>query len=204
MRGVTSPAYAAWLFDLDGTLYRPLPLKLVMAAELLLKGRNSLPAIRAFREEHETLREEGGEFAPSPYREQLDRAARKLGVTLDALEGTVVEWMQARPCKWLPRFARSELVEELRKFRTEGGKTALVSDYPGARKLEALGLSSDFDAVVCNGETEGLTRLKPAPDGYLLAAERLGCAPDTCLVIGDREDADGAAARSAGMAFRKV
>jgi HAD superfamily hydrolase (TIGR01549 family) len=49
-----------------------------------------------------------------------------------------------------------------------------------------------------------LSCLKPWPDGYLLAAERLGVAAAECLVIGDREDADGLAASRAGMAFRRV
>jgi phosphoglycolate phosphatase/putative hydrolase of the HAD superfamily len=79
-----------------------------------------------------------------------------------------------------------------------------VSDYPATSKLLALGLSDYFDQVVSNGETEGLRRIKPSPDGYLLAAQLLGCDPEECLVIGDRDDADGAAARAAGMRFRLV
>lgn len=79
-----------------------------------------------------------------------------------------------------------------------------MSDYPGSRKLAALGLTDDFDVVVCNGEPGGPTRLKPAPDGYLLAAERLGFAPEECLVVGDRDDADGEAARRGKMDFRKI
>ena len=48
---------AAWLVDLDGTLYDPRPLKVLMGLELLLLGPGSLGAIRAFRAEHEVLRE---------------------------------------------------------------------------------------------------------------------------------------------------
>jgi HAD superfamily hydrolase (TIGR01549 family) len=61
-----------------------------------------------------------------------------------------------------------------------------------------------FDVVIASGEPSGPPRLKPAPDGYLLAAERLGVVPAGCLVIGDRDDTDGEAARRAGMAFRRV
>ena len=49
-----------------------------------------------------------------------------------------------------------------------------------------------------------LLELKPHPEGYLSAAERLGVAPSACLVIGDRDDADGAAARAAGMAVHII
>lgn len=197
-------SHSAWLVDLDGTLYSPTPVKLAMAAELLLFGLSDLAAIRAFRSEHEALREEGGEYLPSPFHEQLKRAAKALGVSPESLEPSVAKWMQQRPCKWIRRFARSPLIAELRAFRASGGKTALVSDYPGSLKLEALGLTGDFDAVVCNGEPGGPARLKPAPDGYLLAAERLGFPPEECLVIGDRDDADGEAARRGQMDFRKV
>jgi beta-phosphoglucomutase-like phosphatase (HAD superfamily) len=43
-----------------------------------------------------------------------------------------------------------------------------------------------------------VTRPKPAPDVYLLAASRLGLAPADCLVIED-SPAGAAAARGAGM-----
>ncbi len=79
-----------------------------------------------------------------------------------------------------------------------------MSDYPARRKLEASGVAELFEQVVANGEQGGPGRLKPWPDGYLLAAEQLGVAPGECLVIGDRADADGEAARRAGMAFRRI
>jgi HAD superfamily hydrolase (TIGR01509 family) len=46
--------------------------------------------------------------------------------------------------------------------------------------------------------------MKPDPDGMLRAAALLRVPPERCLVIGDRDDADGGAARAAGMGFRKV
>jgi len=59
----------------------------------------------------------------------------------------------------------------------------------------ATGLGQLFDAVVCGDD---VTNGKPAPDVFLLAAERLGFAPADCLVI---EDAHVGieAARRAGM-----
>jgi beta-phosphoglucomutase-like phosphatase (HAD superfamily) len=46
--------------------------------------------------------------------------------------------------------------------------------------------------------------MKPSPDGLLLAASSLTAEPKRCLVIGDRLDADGAAANAAGMEFRLI
>jgi FMN phosphatase YigB (HAD superfamily) len=193
----------AWLIDLDGTLYAPRPVKLCMAAELSVAGWGALSTLRRFRAEHERLRH--SQDAPSnPYRVQVERTASALGLPTERVEGLVREWMQERPGKWLRRFRRAPLLAELAHFRSTGGRLALVSDYPARVKLLALGCAELFDVVVANGEDGGARWLKPHPDGFLSAAERLGVAPARCLVVGDRTDADGEAARRAGMAFRHV
>jgi len=62
--------------------------------------------------------------------------------------------------------------------------------------LEALDLTDDFGAHVYSAEL--VTNGKPAPDIFLLAAERLNARPSDCIVI---EDSPGGirAARAAGM-----
>lgn len=198
--------YAAWLVDLDGTLYRPAPVKLAMAAELLLFGWGSIKTLRTFRHAHEELRAlpvAAGD-SKSPFEQQLALAARQLGREPAEVERRVREWMFERPLKWVARAKRPALLDALRAFRAAGGKTALVSDYPASGKLRALDALELFDVVVSSGEPGGPQRLKPDPEGYLTAARRLGVEPARCLVIGDRDDADGAAARSAGMAVHLV
>lgn len=200
------PPPSAWLVDLDGTLYRALPVKLCMALEVLALGRGALPVVWAFREQHERLRASGEAAldSSSPYRLQLERTAETLARPVDELEPLLRHWMQERPGRWIRHFRRRALLEEIAVFKRNGGSTALVSDYPASLKLAALGCGALFDAVVANGEAGGPPRLKPDPAGYLAAAERLGVAPADCLVLGDREDADGEAARRAGMGFRRI
>ena len=111
------------------------------------------------------------------------------------------EWMFERPLKWVGSARRQGLLDALVGYRAQGGKTALVSDYPASQKLAALGAAGLFDLVVSSGEPGGPSKLKPDPEGYLSAGSRLGIDPGRCLVIGDRDDADGAAARAAGMGF---
>ncbi len=193
----------AWLIDLDGTLYYPLPVKGAMAVELFATGWPAIATLRRFRKEHEALRHEGGE-SESPYRTQLERTATALGHDVDLVAGVIREWMHERPSRWIRLFRRQSLLAEISAFRAQGGRTALVSDYPARRKLEGLGVLELFDTIVANGEPGGPRRLKPEPEGYLLAAERLGVTSERCLVIGDRDDADGVAARAAKMAFRRV
>src|SRR5690606_35157469 len=126
------------------------------------------------------------------------------GISDELVRKHIEEWMIHRPTKWMRRFTRVELLERVIAFRAQGGKTALVSDYPAKIKLMSMGIHEHFDAVVASGEHPRLRRLKPAPDGFLLAAEELGTQPEDCLVIGDRDDADGGAARAAGMQFELV
>ena len=202
--------YDAWLVDLDGTLYTARWVKLAMALELSLFGWSAFGTLRQFRHDHEALRDEqhagqalAVEFS-SPFANQLARTARTLGKPVEQVEGVVQDWMFARPCKWLGRFPRASLLAEIRQFKAQGGRTALVSDYPAERKLDGLGARDAFEVIVANGEEHGPRRLKPDPEGYLRAAQLLGVPPRQCLVIGDRDDADGAAARAAGMGFRLV
>jgi len=201
-------AARAWLCDLDGTLYDASSVKWWMAAELLALGPHHIPFLRAFRHAHEALRAEqlldaGLEFDPSPFDEQL-RRARRAGHSEDRARRIAMDWMVQRPGKWLKRALREALVLEITAFRAAGGVTAIVSDYPARPKLAAMGLLELFDVVVASGEHEAVRRLKPAPDGFLHAAKELGVMPADCLVLGDREDADGEAARRAGMAFRLI
>jgi HAD superfamily hydrolase (TIGR01549 family) len=196
-------AHDAWLVDLDGTLYRALPVKLAMAAELAVFGLPVAMTLRSFRRAHEELRAEP-QRGKDPYRAQVEHTAKAIGRDPEQVLRIVTEWMHDRPGKYLKRFERASLLGEIREYRRAGGKTALVSDYPASRKLAALGADNLFDTVVASGEVGGPARLKPDPEGYLLAAARLGVSPERCLVIGDREDADGAAAAAARMAFRHV
>lgn len=80
---------------------------------------------------------------------------------------------------------------------------AIVSGSPResvVNSLNTIGLLDRFETIVAS---EDYTRSKPAPDAFLLAAERLGVAPASCLVF---EDADIGiqAATAAGMASVRV
>jgi HAD superfamily hydrolase (TIGR01509 family) len=61
--------------------------------------------------------------------------------------------------------------------------------------LGGLGLSDSFDALVSASMVE---HPKPAPDVYLLAAERLGVQPDRCIALEDTPTGL-TSARAAGM-----
>jgi HAD superfamily hydrolase (TIGR01509 family) len=62
----------------------------------------------------------------------------------------------------------------------------VTSSEPGpfARTHARTGLLEHFELVLAQGD---YARAKPEPDPYLRAVERLGLAPDRCLVIEDSE-----------------
>jgi beta-phosphoglucomutase-like phosphatase (HAD superfamily) len=70
------------------------------------------------------------------------------------------------------------------------------------RILQKLGVFQNFQAIVAM-EDVAPDRLKPAPDLFLLAAERLGVEPADCLVFEDSPLGVKAAA-AAGMAVQVI
>ncbi len=89
-------------------------------------------------------------------------------------------------------------VELLDKLTTSGIRRAVVSSSSHAWVdgwLAKLGLVEHFETTVCKGDAP---RIKPAPDLYLAAAQRLGLPPAECLVIEDSGNGV-KAAKAAGM-----
>jgi beta-phosphoglucomutase family hydrolase len=89
-------------------------------------------------------------------------------------------------------------IELLRRLQQRGKKMAIVSSTPAENVrvvLRSLGLEGVFGAVVAE---EDAPKGKPDPQGFLLAAEKLGVEAGECVVI---EDAPGGveAAKRAGM-----
>ncbi len=89
----------------------------------------------------------------------------------------------------------SALLEKLRRAEK---KMAVVSSAPRKNVetiLRSLKIDDSFDVIIAE---EDASRGKPDPQGYLLAAQRLGAKPSECVVV---EDAPGGveAAKRAGM-----
>jgi len=83
-----------------------------------------------------------------------------------------------QPCAGAPRL--------LERFRGRLGLAVVTNSVQTEVDaiLAHLGWASAFDAIVAR---EAYERAKPAPDGYLAAAARLGCAARECVVVEDTE-----------------
>ncbi len=183
LAAITRP-FSAVIFDCDGTLADTMPLHYRAWVETLD------PLGCAMSEQ--LFYDLGGVPTADIVRILNDR----FGYTLD-VERTAHE-KEARYEELLPQAGPVErvvaLVEEYR------GRYPLAVASGGLRRLvrktvAALGLEEAFQ-VLCTAED--VARGKPEPDLFLLAAERLGAAPEACVVFED-SDLGLEAARRAGM-----
>ena len=146
------------------------------------------------------------------YIKAMEQAARRFGVPHtqeleDALAGTNGAQAEAVLRRFFPSVDAAALLKacndqvwewlaeqvplkpgarELPLFLRERGiRTAVASSTAKdlvLRNLRLAGILDCFDAVVSGQEVE---HGKPAPDIFLTAAERIGCAPEDCYVFED-------------------
>jgi len=74
------------------------------------------------------------------------------------------------------------MLAAVRSAREAGIRTGLISNSWGTRRYDRTMLEELFDGVVISGE-EGIR--KPAPEMYVLGAERAGVAPEACVYVDD-------------------
>jgi HAD superfamily hydrolase (TIGR01509 family) len=181
--------FRAYLFDCDGTIVDSMPLHYI-AWKTALAEWNCV-------------------YEESLFYSWGGKPTREIISALNVLQGlsmpveAVAERKEELYFELLPRLkAIPEVMEHIEAQRgripfavVSGGRQNSV-----VRSLSTLGLLDYFDTIV---GAEDYARAKPAPDAFLLAAERLGVAPADCLVFEDT-DLGVEAATAAGMASVKV
>lgn len=185
------------VFDVDGTLYAQRPLRLLMAAQLIVhslvrRDRRTFSVLQAYRAHRERLGDAETEDFETAL---LAEVARRHAIDVELVRRTVEEWMETRPLASLSRCRYPAVDRLFTRVRSSGRKVGVLSDYPAADKLHALGLSADV--VVSAGE---VGTLKPHPRGLERLMALAGARPHETVLIGDRADRDGEAARRAGAA----
>ena len=182
-------SFSAYLFDCDGTIVDSMPLHYIA-------WKTSLAEYNCVYEE-KLFYAWGGR----PIREIIGLLNEMQGLNMPV--DIVAEKKEAIYHTLLPQL--KGIPEVIEHIDAQHGRIpfAVVS---GSRRnsvegsLRALGLLNKFETLVC---AEDYQRGKPAPDGFLLAAERLGVAPSECLVFEDTELGI-EAATAAGMASVRV
>jgi len=182
-----SPKVGAVIFDMDG---------LMLDSEQMAKtawGR--------------ALADWGLALPDDLYLQLIGRAAPDTKALLFAAFGSAlpIEEAYARKQEYLDQeialngvALKPGLLELLAFLDAAGTPKAVASSTHRAfvlRKLGIAGVIARFDALACGDE---VANGKPAPDVFLLAAERLGVSPWPCIVLED-SDAGIRGAHAAGM-----
>ena len=185
------------VFDVDGTLYDQRRLRLAMLGLLLadaLRTRSlgTMRTLRTFRRVRESL---GDAPAEAFMQEQYARTALRHGTRAEEVERLATEWLERKPLPMLAACRYPHVDSLFAALLRSGRQVAVFSDYPASAKLEALGLHVDH--VVCATDPH-IGRLKPDPAGLVAIMRACGAGPRQTLMVGDRADRDGEAARRVG------
>ncbi|HWO93594.1 MAG TPA: HAD family phosphatase [Dehalococcoidia bacterium] len=178
--------FEALVFDMDGVLVDSEPLH--------LEATRSILGAEGIEISWEVFKEYVGTTVEATWRDMMLRYG---------LGGSYEDYLQRYEEAILGVLAREltpargapELIEAARE---RGKRLGLASSARGtwiAATLAGLGLTDVFD-VIASGDM--VTHGKPAPDIYLLAAQRLGIAPKRCIAIEDAPKGV-ASAKTAGM-----
>jgi HAD superfamily hydrolase (TIGR01509 family) len=182
-------SFRAYLFDCDGTIVDSMPLHFIAWTAALAEWNCTFP--------EELFYAWGGK----PTVQIVTELNAMQGLAMPAEE--VAHRKEELYFEMLPQLqAIPEVVEHIEaQFGripfavVSGGRRSSVE-----RSLTATHLLDRFDTIV---GSDDYVRSKPAPDCFLLGAERLGVAPADCLVFEDT-DLGIEAATAAGMASVKV
>jgi len=191
------------LFDVDGTLYHQGCLRLIVAAHLalaaILRPFQTLREIRImvhYRRAQEWLRlNQNINITPDS---QLNRAVATTGVPAQEIMGCVHFWMELLPLRYIPLCARPKVRRLIDRWRSLGVPMGVYSDYPARDKLRVLGIEWLLPFAVCSTDSEVRT-FKPDPQGFKVAAAKIGLSPPNIVYVGDRKDIDTVGALNAGM-----
>ena len=187
--------FRTWIFDLDGTLYRQLPVRLEMAAKLAWHFAfrpwhlNELLLLREYRCNRERLMPDDENFA------RLERKYHLLPQKI------IDDWMLERALPSVRRWRRKKILAAIAEHQSKGGRCIVYSDYPVERKLQAIGLRPT--AAFWSGDPL-IGCLKPDARGLNNIIAEFGLNRAEVLYIGDRDDRDGECARRAGVSYLDI
>jgi HAD superfamily hydrolase (TIGR01549 family) len=183
-------------FDVDGTLYRQLPLRLRMGRDMLIHtvancDRNAISVVGAYRRVRERLAaEEVVDFD----RVLVAETAKATSMSPERVKAIASEWIETRPLRYLKSCLFSGVPQLFAGLQRAGKKIGIFSDYPATEKLAAMGLAAHH--VVAASEV-GV--LKPHARGLQSLMAAAGAAAQETLFVGDRADRDGVAGQRAGV-----
>ena len=188
------------VFDIDGTLYDPAPMRLRMVAMVGWHALTTLDPklvklISMLRRRREAL----AEAETQGFEHQLIAdVASATGRSQPAVRAILDDWFDRRPLPFLRQYLVPGVAPLFAALRRRNIQIGVLSDHRAREKLAALGLSADF---IVSAVDPDVAIQKPSPKGLNLLLARAGRLPAEAIMIGDRADRDGAIASRAGTGF---
>lgn len=187
----------AVIFDLDGTLYDKSRLPFRLIIRQILRGKLfMLKRERSVRKELKGIYFGNGEkFEEAFYTKFHRKNAKKWYYEIYMPDTIKILKKHYHIAPW---------VEEcIASLKTKGIKVAVFSDYGFVEeKLDAIGFTSQWADYLFDAPSLG--GLKPCKEAFIKVCDTMNISPQHCLMVGDRDDTDGAGAMYAGMKFLKV
>lgn len=195
--------YKAVIFDIDGTLYFQPPLRRRMAFKLgsyyllhpwKIKDLFVIKEFRKIREEwNSIIRVTKQDIEQDIEDSQYDYVASRMNTTKENVKRLVYYWMYDFPLPYLNKCKDRELIRLIEKLNEDGITTAVYSDYPVEKKLEAMNIRVNHHFSALDSD---MMCLKPDPKGMKVVLEKLNFMPNEVLMVGDRYSKDGKSAIS--------
>jgi len=184
--------YAAYLFDLDGTL--------IDTAPDLSAALNHCMAVAGFSPVSEQLTRHWIGHGARVLLEQAFLHHTKKSTNNDQKIDDLLPVFIDYYAQHLALLSKpyDTVVDTLMELRQRGAKLAVVTNKITRLSqplLEQMGMSSLFDLIVCGDTTD---HPKPAPDSILYCLRELAVDKQDCLFVGD-SNTDVLAARAAGI-----
>jgi len=200
--------YEVYLFDLDGTLYYQKPFRVRMLCTLikhvLLKPSSIgdlflMKTYRSVRERWEQCEAECSfDAGMSLDEKQYAYVAKKKGARPEQVKRAVELFMLEMPLHVLPPFRDEVLYGLIQKLKEKKKTVVIYSDYPVEDKLKSLGIRAD----ACFASSDArIGCMKPDPKGIQVILDTLGCACTDAVMIGDRYEKDGLAAKRSNVDY---
>lgn len=188
------------VFDVDGTLYDQKKLRLTMMFQLFKHAVTTLdisifPIIKHYRKIRETL---GDEEVFDFEAKLVKKTSEITGQAESRVVAVINEWIETRPLPYLSAARYDGLLSLFTAIKQQHKTLGILSDYRATAKVNALGLAAD---LVVSAQDDDVNVLKPHPKGLEAIANEAGVEMDRVILIGDRDERDGEAARRAGAQY---
>ena len=200
--------YKAVIFDLDGTLYFQRPFRMRMIRWLacyIIRHPSSVKdmfLIRKYRQVRENWEKYDTALETNSPQDldarQYAYVAGRMKVSPERTRKTIEFFMLEAPLKLLSDYRDEVLADMIKTLREHKISVVIYSDYPVQDKLRALNIKADECYTSADSQ---IGCMKPDPKGIRVILKEQGLLNTETLMIGDRYEKDGLAAKGNDVDF---